>query len=149
MLVAPLRLVLDMARQVHFAIFGDDLGLPVSQDLGVEMPPFRRQLGVAKADRNTRLARPVEQRLRRRVRHRGFEPCINVGLILHHPAGEEGGERQLGKHHQIAFRRDGLIEQRHHARHHRLTTIGFLDRPHLGAADDYFAHRVLLFRHPI
>src|SRR5262249_14413786 len=78
---------------------------------------------------------PVEQRTSRRIRHFALEPGVDVRLIGHVPAREEGGERKLRVNDEITFFSLGTIEQVEHTPHHRLPAVSLLNWAHLGAAN--------------
>ena len=137
------RVVFGMAGQMHLAVLADDLALAVRQDRGVEVLSLGGQLGIAEGDGDAVVPRLGEQRLGRPVRHLALEPLVDLGLVLHVPAREEGGERQLREDDEAAALRPRLLQQRQHALHHGLAAVGLLDRAHLGAADDDLSHGVL------
>ncbi len=67
--------------------------------------------------------------------HLALEEGVDLPLILHPPAGEEGGERQLGKHHQLAAARVRLAQQAEEALDHVGARLAPRDGPELGGAD--------------
>ena len=88
----------------------------------------------------------VEQRLRRRVGHLALEPGVDLVLVLHAPAREEGRQRELGIDDEGAAGLPRLLEQREHPRHELLPRVGFLVGAHLGGADDDLSHLSSFFR---
>jgi hypothetical protein len=53
----------------------------------------------------------LEERARFRPRHLALEEGVDLRLVLHPPAREEGGERELGKHHEVAAVGLGPLEK--------------------------------------
>ena len=98
-------LVLGMARQVDLAVFQRDRARLVDQDRGVEAARaavLPRQLGEAEIEADAERLRLVEQRRGLVRRHLALEERVDLVLVLHPPAREERGERELGKHDEIA-----------------------------------------------
>ena len=85
--------------------------------------------------------RLVEQR-RRLVRgHLALEEAVDLLLVLHPPAREEGGQRQLGKDDEVAAVAVRLPQQIEQAPHDGGAAVRALDRPELRGADgDDAAH---------
>src|SRR3546814_8915515 len=100
MLEGTPRFVLVMAGQMHLAVFSDDLAVAVDQDRRVEMRDhavFFDQFGIAEIEAEAEPARFVEQGLGLRPGHAAFEKAVDLGLVGHEPAREEGGPRQFGE----------------------------------------------------
>src|SRR3954447_8506110 len=91
--------------------------------------------------------RLVEQR-RGLVRgHLALEEGVDLVLVLHPPAQEEGGERQLGKDDEVAAVLARLAQEVEHAGNDRGAAVGALDRPELRGADgDDAAHATSAIR---
>jgi hypothetical protein len=105
------------------------------------MMPIRRQLGIAKIHRDLVVGGALKQRPGRGIRHLTLEPGIDLGLILHVPAREERGERELRIDDQIGAFRLRFIHQRDHALDDGFTAFGFLDRTQLGGGNIDNAHK--------
>jgi hypothetical protein len=107
-------LVLGMAGQVNLPITPNDVSRAVHEDGRVEAaraPILDGQLGIAEAEPDGEPPRLVEERARLRPRHLALEEGVDLRLILHPPAREERGERQLGEHDQLAAARVRLREE--------------------------------------
>src|SRR3981081_3312584 len=75
MLVDAVGLRLGMARQMHLAVFADDVSGAVDQDRGVEpalATVFLHEFGIAEIEADAELLRLVEERLRVRRRQRSL-----------------------------------------------------------------------------
>jgi hypothetical protein len=138
-----LRVELGVPGQMHLAVFQQDLAGRADQDRGIEVPPAHRA-GLVRLVRDLRVAemeadivalRRLEQR-RGLVRgHRRLEPVIGLRDILVVVAREEGGQRELGEHHELHAAPVGALHQRDHAGHGDRARLGFLDRAELRGAD--------------
>src|SRR5512138_58246 len=145
MLERPPRLMLAVPRQMHLAILAGDRAIRVDQDGGVEVAPLRSQLSVSKAETDVELLCEIEKRLHRRIRHSVLEEPINRRLVVEVPAGKEGGERQLWKHHQLRALVPSLPQEARKARNRGLAWLVAGDRAELRGGDGEDArHR--LFR---
>ncbi len=105
------------------------------------MMPVRRQLGIAKIHCDLVLRGAFEQGPRCCIRHLALEPGVDFGLILHVPAREERGERELRVDDQIGAFRLGFVHQRDHALDDGFAAFGFLDRTQLGGGNIDDAHK--------
>src|SRR5215831_14506823 len=91
---------------MDLAILAGDLARAVDQDRGVKAmhriaPPF--DLGKAHIKADAEPLRRVEERHRLRAGHLPLKKAVDLLLVRHPPAREEGGERQLGEDHEVAF----------------------------------------------
>jgi hypothetical protein len=78
-------------------------------------------------------------------RHLALEEGQHPGDVVVPVAGEEGGERQLGKDHQTAAAPRRLAHQRHQPAHHARPLVGEVDGSELGARDvELPCHHLLL-----
>src|ERR1700676_2063942 len=85
MLVDAVGLRLGMARQMHLAVFANDVSGAVNQDRGVEptlAALFLHEFGIAKIEANAELLSLVEERLRVRTRHRALKIAVEFGLVF-------------------------------------------------------------------
>ena len=85
MLVDAVGLRLGMTRQMHLAVFADDVSGAVDQDRGVEpaLPTvFLYEFGIAEIEADAELLRLVEERLRVRTRHRALIVAVEFGLVF-------------------------------------------------------------------
>ena len=101
MLERPLGLVLGMAGQMDLAVLGDDAAVALDQDRGVEAANaalLAGELGIAETEPHRETLGLVEQRRRLVGRHLLLEEGIDLGLVGHPPAREEGRQRELGEH---------------------------------------------------
>ena len=90
---------------MHLSVLADDPTRAVDQDRCVEPPwppAVSAKLGVTEIEADSPIRGRLEQRLRLGPRHPGLAKGIDLPLIGHVEAGEEGGERQLGKNHELA-----------------------------------------------
>ena len=134
-----LGLVVGMAGQVDLAVLADDPGLAVHQDGGVELAPFRGQLGVAQVEADAEFARGVEQRLHVGVGHALFEEAIDRLGVFHPVARKESGQRQFGKDHELRLAGRGLAHHLDEAADHHRAGVGQVDGAHLGDREVHFA----------
>ena len=136
-----------MAGQMHLAVLADNLAIAVDQDRGVVVVAVRGQLRVAQIEADIVLRGLVEQRARGGVRHLALEPRIDLSLIGHVPAREEGGERKFGEHHEVDALRVRLIEQVAQPLYDGLAGLGFLDGTGLGSSNaDNAGHQEAILR---
>ncbi len=137
-------LVLGVARQVDLAVLAGDLAGAIDQDRRIEAmhrAAALLDLGKAEADADAEALRLVEQRRRLVARHLALEEAVDLLLVRHPPARKEGGERQLGENHQVAFVLAGLAQQVEHALDDGRPAVRALDGPELGRADgDHSSH---------
>ena len=92
-------------------------------------------LGKAEAEADAQPLRLVEQRRRLVARHLALEEAVDLVLVGHPPAREEGGERQLGEHDQVALVLGGLAQQLEHALDDGRAAVCALDGSELGRTD--------------
>ena len=138
MLERPLGLVLGMARQMDLAVLAHDAAVALDQDRGVETPdtPFLvGQLRIAQAEAHREALGLREQRRRLVGRHLLLEEGIDLGLVLHPPARKERGERELGKHHELASHALRLAQMGDQPLHHVAAAMAALDGTHLRRPD--------------
>ncbi len=107
----PPGLVLRVSGNVDLAVFPHDRAVALDEDLGVVVMPVRRELGVAERKADAQPLRLVEERPRRGIRHLRLEEGVDFGLRLEKPAGEEGGERELGIDHELGALLGGAMEE--------------------------------------
>ncbi len=135
MLMRALRIELDVAGQVDLAVFADDRAGAVDEHRGVEVPAFRRQLGVAEAHGKAERARALEQGRGLGRGQDALEPGVRLGAVLMPPAREEGGEREFRIDHEGRTLGVRGLHQPDHPGDHARSRFGFLDRPELGCGD--------------
>ena len=120
----------------------------VDQDRGVESPlpvALADDFGVAEIEAHLQLPPELEQRCGRRVRHLLLVEGVELRLVLHPPAGEEGGQRKLGEHHEPGAPSVRFAHHLHHAGDGRGARLIACDRTHLGGCDaSLSAHGVRL-----
>src|SRR5947209_7502434 len=145
MLEDALSIELGMAGQMHFTVLADDCSHTIDENRRVEMASLGRQFGIAEREGDAVFRSLVEERSRRGIRHFALEPGIDLTLIRHVPAREEGGQRQLGIDYERALLRSGAFEQTEHAAHYSFAVLGSLDGAHLsGANTDHTGHSYLI-----
>src|SRR6185312_6247657 len=131
--------VVGMARQMHLAVFADDLALVVDQDrrvIALGGTALLRHLAIAEVETDPQLLSEVENRLRNGSRHLAFEIGIDLVLVLGEPAREKSGKGHFGKHHETTTARMRFAQQLKHPLDDGLSRIAFLYRPKLGGACD-------------
>ena len=134
LLIACAGARLHRAWQVHLAVAAQHRAVRLHQDGAVEALPGRGAFGIADIEAHPQRPRPVKQRLHRRVRHCRF--VIGGEFVLRQqPAREEGGERELGEHHQAGALPRRLLQQGDHAGQGLLARVGPLRRAHLCGGD--------------
>src|SRR5262245_43296412 len=134
----PIGLVLGMAGEMDLPIAPDDLARAIREDGSVEAAcaaPLVDELGVAEAEAHAEAARLVEERARLRPRHLVLEEGVDLRLIFHPPAREEGRERELREHHELAATRVGLGEEGEEPLDHVAAALTARDGTELGGAD--------------
>ena len=128
----------------NLAVLPRDAARSIDQNGSVEAPlpvALVGELGVAEVETHFELACQLEERGERRVRHLGFVEGIELRLVLHPPAGEEGGERELGEHDEPGAPSVGFAHHLHHAGDRGLARLAASDWTHLGGSDaDLPAH---------
>src|SRR5215510_2792748 len=149
MLKGAPRLVLGMTGEMDLAVFADGAAGLVHQDRGVEASHrasgLTHELGVAETEADAETARLLEERTRLRPRHLTLEERVDLRLVLHPPAREEGRKGKLGKHHEVADMRLRLLQEVEEALHHLRARLRELDGPELRRAyRDHPAHDVTL-----
>jgi hypothetical protein len=79
------------------------------------------------------LLRLIEERLRLPGRDLLFkESFIDLGLVLHPPAREERGERELGEHDELRPHAVGFAQQVHEPFHGGGARVRLVERSELG-----------------
>ena len=137
MLKGKLRPVVGMTRQVHLAVLPDLPPLPVDQNRRVVAAGpalLLRKLAVAEVEADSEPGGLVEQGPGLGSRHLALEETVDLGLILHPPAGKEARERDLGEDHELAARCARLAKQLDHAFDDVRTALVTAGRPELGPA---------------
>ena len=112
MLELALGIELGVARQVNLAVLADDCTFLVDQNrrvVAMDRARLLGQLGEAEVEGEAQLLGRREERLGLVSRHGGLEPAVDLGLVLHVPAGKEGGQRQLGKDDEVTGLAVGLL----------------------------------------
>jgi len=122
---------------MDLAILAGDLARAVDQDRGVKAmhriaPPFDLSKAHIKADAEP--LRRVEERHRLRAGHLPLKKAVDLLLVRHPPAREEGGERQLGEDHEVAFVLGRQPHELEHALDRADPAVPALDRPQLRRA---------------
>src|SRR5581483_7991996 len=131
-------LVLGMAGKMDLAVAADDAPAPVDQDRGVEAThpgPRGVQLGEAQIEAEPQPLRLAEERRRLVRRHLALEEAVDLLLIGHPPAREEGGERELREDDEVAAVAGGLAHELDEPLDHACPAVRALDRPELRRAD--------------
>ena len=96
MLERRLRLVVRMARQMHFAVLADDAPVRRDEDGAVVAVIVGRKLRIADVEADAELARLLKKRLRLGSWHLALEIApVDFRRIVHPPAREERGEGEL------------------------------------------------------
>ena len=80
----------------------------------MDLPRFIRQFSVAEIEANPDFLCRIEKRLAVGVRHVRFEERVDLGLVLHGPTQEKGGERKLREDVQSATLRMRLFHEFQH-----------------------------------
>jgi hypothetical protein len=96
---------------------------------------FPGQLRIAEVEADTEPRRVLEQHLRLGTRHLALEEGVDLGLIFHVPAREEGRKRKLGKDDETAAALLGPDHQGAEPAHRACAAFIAGDRPHLRRAD--------------
>ncbi len=127
-----------MAGEVHLAVLADDASVRARQDGAVVV--LRRavlagELGVAEIEGDAEVRRRLEQRPGLRARHLALEEGVDLGLVLHPVAREEGGQRQLGKDHELGAARVRLAHHGDEPPDDALPAVSPLHGAHLRGGD--------------
>ena len=137
-----------MTGEVDLAVLAGDAARRVDQDRCIETPlpvALAGNLGVAEVEAHLELTPKLEQRRGRLARHLVLVERIELRLVFHPPAGEEGGERKLGEHDEPGAPSVCLAHHLHHAGDGRRARLAPGDRTHLGGGDaDFSAHGIRL-----
>ena len=141
MLERTVRLVLLVPGQVDLAVGGDDRAVTFDEDLAVvavadALGVRLGELGVAEAEADPESPGLVEQRSRRRARHRRFVVVVALGEVGDVPAREERRERQLREHDQLTASLGAVSQQGDQPLDHIGSAVLGLDGPELTATDD-------------
>src|SRR5262249_11167590 len=138
MLKGAPRLVLGMTGEMDLAVFADGAARLVHQDRGVEASHrasrLTYELGIAETEADAETARLDEERTRLRPWHLTLEERVDLRLVLHPPAREEGREGKLGKHHEVGAMRLRLLQEAEEALHHLRARLRALDGSELSRA---------------
>ncbi len=94
------------------------------------------ELGIAEREADAELGRLVEQRLGLRARHVALEIGVDLRLVGHEPAREEGGERELGIDDEVATHPLRLAHQGEEPGDDVAARLALRNRTELGGADD-------------
>src|SRR6516225_5192492 len=124
-----------MPGQVDLAVAADDAAVALDQDRGIVMPrlaPFLGQLGVAEVKPDVELTREIKQRSGLGTWHFTLEKAVDLGLIGHPIAREEGRQRQLGEDDELRTPRMSLTHQSDQPADDRAAGVGEMDRAELG-----------------
>src|SRR5438128_6577314 len=135
-LEGPPALVLGMAGEVGLPALAHDAPRRVNQDRGIEAPrdpAVDHELRVAEAHAQAQAFRLLEEGKSLRPRHLALEEGVDLRLILHPPAWEEGGEGELGKHHEVAAVGLGPLEKLDEPLDDLRTAVGPLNGPSCAA----------------
>ena len=130
--------MIGVARQVHLAVLADDPAVGRHHDRGVVAvrdAVLDRELGIAQIEADAEVLCQIEQRMGRRVRHLALEPGVDLGDVVVPVAREEGGQRQLGEHHDLRAHAVCLAQHGAQPAHHDLAVVAQMDRPELGRCD--------------
>ena len=130
-----------MTGEVDLAVLAGDTTRRIDQDRGVETPlpiALADDLGVAEVEAQPELPSELEQRRGRRARHLVLVERIELRLVSHPPAGEEGGERKLGEHDEPRAPSVRLAHHLLHACNGRSARLVAGDRTHLGGGNANF-----------
>ena len=144
-----LRTTVGMARQMDLAVLAEDAAVLVGDNGGVVVANliiFMCALGEAEVEPHPAALGFLEQRKRVARRHLVFEEAVYLLLVLHPPAREERGQRQLWIDDEVAFHVVRLAHQLEQPAHNHFTTVISRVRTKLrGSHGQYPAHpRVLL-----
>src|SRR3984893_18102033 len=90
-----------------------------------------RQLGIAEIEPHPEPDREVEQRAALRPRHLALEEPVDLLLVGHPIAREEGRQREFGKYDKTGARSVRLPQQRHQAPDDGAARVGEVDRTEL------------------
>src|SRR5439155_5098764 len=131
-----LGLVLGVPRQVHLAVLADDRAVGADEDRSVVAMLVGGELGIADIKPNSQLLRFGKQGLRLRGGYRRFEIlAVHLPLVLHPPALEEGGEGELGKHHELRSHAVRFFQQVYQSPRSDGTVVCFVKRSQLRGSD--------------
>ena len=143
------RAMVGVAGQMHLAVLAHDAAVLVGDNGSVVVANliiFMRALGEAEVEPHPAALGFLEQRKRAARRHLVFEEAVDLLLVLHPPAREERGQRQLGIDDEVAFHCVRLTHQLEQPAHNHFTIVISRVRTKLrGSHGQYPAHpRVLL-----
>src|SRR5262249_45494561 len=130
-----LRQTLGMAGQVNFAIATEYPAVAFEENRRVVMPDPARlagQLRIAEAEPYLQFPCQVEQWPGLGARYFALEKPVDLGLVGHPPAREEGGERQFRKDDKGGTPAMRLAQQCHEPGDDRGTAVGEMNGPELG-----------------
>src|SRR3984893_8004715 len=134
---------------MHLTVLAHDAAVLVGDNGSVVVANliiFMRALGEAEVEPYPAALGFLEQRKRVARRHLVFEEAVDLLLVLHPPAREERGQRQLGIDDEVAFHCVRLTHQLEQPAHNHFTIVISRVRTKLrGSHGQYPAHpRVLL-----